>query len=90
VTSRLRSDDLEWREVGGEIVILDLKSSNYLALNDTGALLWKLLAGGASEEELRNALTAEFDVDEATSVGDVAEFLTALRSKGLLDEDVAP
>ena len=45
---RVRADALEWREVDGEIVALDLRRSVYLAINPSGALLWPALVEGAS------------------------------------------
>lgn len=32
---RLRTDELDWKLVEGEVVILDLRRSVYLSLNDT-------------------------------------------------------
>ena len=36
-TLRLREDGLNWREIDGEVVVLDLERSHYLNLNATGA-----------------------------------------------------
>ena len=40
---RLRTDAVEWREVEGEIVALDLRDEMYLGVNGSGAVLWPLL-----------------------------------------------
>ena len=46
VRSRLATvdADLDWREVEGELVALDLRESRYLAVNRTGQVLWAALA----------------------------------------------
>ena len=51
-TLRIRSRELEWREIEGEIVAVDLEKSTYLGLNETGTVLWAALAQGATLEEL--------------------------------------
>jgi Coenzyme PQQ synthesis protein D (PqqD) len=81
---RLRSDALEWREVEGEIVAADLRSSQYLAVNRTGAVLWPALAEGASEGALIERLVEAYGLDRAHAAHDVAQFLDALRRHGLL------
>jgi UDP-N-acetylmuramate dehydrogenase len=82
---RLRSHALEWREVEGEIVALDLGSSEYVSANATGAILWNELAQGTTRERLIAALTSRFDVDDETAARDADAFVTALRDHGLLE-----
>ena len=84
-TFRLRGDQLEWREIEGEIVALDGRSSEYIAVNRTGAAIWPDLLAGATREGLVARLTDSFDVDEATAGRDVEEFLEVLRERDLLE-----
>ena len=81
---RLRSG-IEWRTVSGEVVALDLDSSAYLAVNDTGSLLWPLVASGATEGRLVEELVAHFDVDGEQARVDVAEFVGRLRALCLVE-----
>jgi Coenzyme PQQ synthesis protein D (PqqD) len=83
---RLRREALEWREVEGEIVALDVEASEYVSANRTGAVLWRELSGSATRESLVAALTREFEVDEQTAARDVDRFLETLRQRGLLAE----
>ncbi|UQX87876.1 PqqD family protein [Jatrophihabitans telluris] len=71
----------------GSVVILDLRSSRYLSLNDSAAALWQALVGGATEPELARSLQASFGVEAAVAEADVAEFLAALRARDLLQEE---
>jgi hypothetical protein len=82
---KLKREALEWREVEGEIVALDVGAAEYVSANPTGAVLWKELAGGSSREQLVGALTREFRVDGATAERDVDRFVTTLRDRGLLE-----
>lgn len=81
---KLRSSELAWNEVEGEVVVLDLSSSLYLTVNGTGALLWRRLAEGATEAELVQILVEEAGAPPADAPADVKAFLDVLREKALL------
>jgi hypothetical protein len=81
---RLRTNDLEWREIDSDIVILDGRDATYLTLNGSGALLWRRLAGAAARDELVDVLLESYEVDHATAAADTDAFLAALSEQGLL------
>ena len=83
---RLRLNDLEWREIEGEIVILDLKSSSYMAINNTGRVIWKALTSGATRAQLVAELIGAFSIHEEVAERDVDEFLESLEEAHLLNE----
>lgn len=80
----LRAQDLDWREIGDEIVALDTQGAVYLAVQGSGAVLWRLLAGSATRDRLVGALVDTYDVDAARAGEDVDEFLSTLNERGLL------
>ena len=81
---QLRDGELEWREVEGEIVALDLRASTYLSVNKAGTALWPHLTTGVSRDELVAVLTARFDIDAEAAGRDVDSFVGMLEEKGLL------
>ena len=81
---RLRPDAVSWREVDGEIVALDRRSGDYLAISPTGAGLWAQLVEGATEAHLADELAARYDLDRARAERDVAVFIEALEARGLV------
>ena len=83
---KLREDALEWREVDGQVIALDLRASEYLALNATGTAVWAALANGAERRALVERLVERFDVDEASATRDLDAFLASLRERELLEE----
>jgi coenzyme PQQ synthesis protein D (PqqD) len=85
-TLRLRDTDLEWREVEGEVVALDLRSSNYVAINQSGAKLWEALASGATREQLIDILVAEFAIARELAGSDTDAFVQMLAEQGMLLE----
>jgi hypothetical protein len=82
---RLRPD-VEWQHVDDEVVLLDLRSSAYLAVNDTGAVLWPMVAAGTTEPELVEELAARFPVEVDQAKADVTTFVARLRSLTLVEE----
>jgi len=71
--------------VDGEVIAIDLDNGSYYSLAGSGPLIWELLAVGASEAELREALTAKFGDVDAIS-GDISALLEQLRESGLIVE----
>jgi len=56
-----------------------------ITLNETSAFLWNLLNEEKTFEELVNALTSEYDVDEETAKNDVSEFIEQLNDKKVFE-----
>ena len=83
---RARTDEVMWREVEGEAVILDLKTSTYLTTNATGARMWKLLQEETTPAELERHLVGTYGISEDVARQDVDAFLAMLRENDLLCE----
>jgi hypothetical protein len=75
---------LSSRKVGGEVVVLDLESSQYLTISGSGVLLFELLREEHDRDELVAALLSAFEVDEDTARRDVDAFIADLSDAGLL------
>lgn len=77
------------REVAGTFVVVAVgnavKEFNaVITLNETGAFLWKALEKGATEEELLQAILAEYDVPEEIAKADISAVVTKLKNAKLL------
>ena len=76
--------DFTIQKVGNSYVAVAVgeSSKNFhgmIRLNETGAFLWKLMAEkDCSEEDLVNAILAEYDVDRATVEADVGRIVANL------------
>jgi len=77
-------------DMGGEVVILDLKSGTYYGLDLLGAQIWSLIKDPVSVIAIRDAIMAEFDVDAVTCERDVAAFLEHMEIAGLVEVKNAP
>lgn len=86
---RLRGTGLQWREIEGETVVLDVPSSLYLSANAAGSVLWAELSRGATATALAARLVEVFGIDPEQAAQDAAAFLADLDSHGLLEEEAA-
>lgn len=73
-----------WRRVDAETVILDLDSSDYYALNESGRDMWELLVKGRDPETVARAVARESGARVETVRRDLARFVASLLRKGLL------
>jgi Coenzyme PQQ synthesis protein D (PqqD) len=78
------ADEVAWREVDDEVVLLDLRTSMYWSLNGAAAVLWVALADGSSLEELSLRLVTEYGLDPATARRDAWKFLESCLKEDLL------
>ncbi len=73
-----------WREVGNEVIILDVPTATYLNLNGSARVLWKRLDAGATSVELAAELVSSYGITDERAATDVDGFLEALREHSLL------
>ena len=72
-------------DMGGEVVILDLKSGNYYGLDAVGARVWTLIEEPASLADIRRTIMDEYDVDAQTCDRDILAFVEQLRTAGIVE-----
>jgi hypothetical protein len=73
------------REVGGESVVLDLKTEKYLGLDDVATSMWQALTTAESVEAAYKVLAANFDVEGEQLRHDLDDFVQELIKLGLID-----
>lgn len=80
----VRSGAAVFTELDDQVVMLDTEGGKYYELDPVGSRVWALLEGEPPMAALRDALTAEFEVDPETCLNDLAEFLEKLVDLGLV------
>lgn len=70
--------------IGNELVVMDLKSGNYIGLNPVGAHIWNLLQTPTSMSGIIAQLLEEYDIDEATCREQTIEYLGKMQAQGLV------
>jgi Coenzyme PQQ synthesis protein D (PqqD) len=79
--------DVVFRELEGEMVLLNLGTGVYFGLDAVGTRIWALIDGQRSAVDIVATLTEEYDVDPRTCAMDVERFLEDLRRNDLVDVD---
>lgn len=79
------SPDVVSRQIGDEIVLMDLESGTYFGLNQVGSRVWELTGESPQPlSALRDRIVEEFDVTGEVAQQDLTRLLDQLASRGLL------
>ena len=78
------SSEVLTQEVGGETVILDLKSETYFGLDEVGTRIWQLLVEQEDVQAITATMLNEYDVEEEQVEKDIQNLLTQLDKAGIV------
>jgi len=78
------AQDVLFRIVGEEAVLLNLKTELYLGLDDVGTRMWNVLVEASSIQAAYDALLLEYEVEPSRLREDLDEFLGKLLEQGLI------
>ena len=81
------TDEVTWRDVNGELVVLRLTSGEYYSFNSIGRLTWMNITEGKSIAEVVDAIAAEYEVSHEQAESDVHSFVEGLLTNDLLYKD---
>ena len=80
-----RCDNVPYKEVEGELLLLDLKSGNYFGLNPTGKFIWEMLNGTKTRTDIVKALKKRFKLREDSAKKHAESFLKELKKYNLIE-----
>jgi len=83
-------DDVVFRDLAGEAVILNLATGTYFGLDAVGTRIWHLIAEHGSMERVVEIVLSEYDVDEARLRRDLEALTNELRDRGLVSIGAEP
>ena len=72
-------------DLGGEAVILNLKTGVYHGLNEVGARIWNLIEQPSSVSDIKQTLLQEYEVEAQQCDRDLKALLEHLLAAGLID-----
>jgi len=79
------SDDVVAREVGGEMVLLDLNSGQYFGLDPVGMKVWESFQERPQTlAELGDVIEAAFDAERERIEADLLALAAQLKDQGLI------
>ncbi|WP_447972597.1 PqqD family protein [Nitrospira sp. Kam-Ns4a] len=78
-------EDILFRELQSEGVILNLNTGVYFGLDAVGTRIWRLLREHGQVQKVLDSLLQEYDVPEARCREDLLNLLVQMREKGLIE-----
>jgi len=85
-----RSEDVEFREIDGEIIIvpahrgISAREDVLFTLTDTGKLIWILLDGSNTVQQVIDRVCEQYEAQEEQVARDVVAFLEELAVQGMI------
>ena len=78
------SPDGVYNQIGGEAVLINMKTNRIYELNETSGRLWELLCAGKSLEEIRQVMLQEYDVEAGQLAAEVDGIIISLEQEQLI------
>jgi hypothetical protein len=78
------SPEVMFKEVTGEMVLLDLSNEQYFGLDKVGTRVWELIASKEKFGSIVDALGAEYEIDRETLSADLSHLVASLEKEGLV------
>ncbi|MBP3560223.1 MAG: PqqD family protein [Clostridia bacterium] len=77
------------RSVAGEHMLIPVGETVFeyngiFMMTESGKLLWENIEKGAEENDLKELLMQEYEIDSETALNDVKEFLEMLKAFGII------
>ena len=73
-----------YRDVSGEVVLLNLQSGVYYGLDPVGSRMWQLLMERRPLDDVCSVMLEEYDVTADVLRADLSKLVDELASKGLV------
>lgn len=83
-SSFVLSEQVNWRDIKGETVVLNIESGVFYTLNEVGRFIWELIAEGHNFELITKQITERFEVSPEQSREDAEKFITRLVEESVL------
>lgn len=79
-----RNATILWRELGGEVVLLDPVAGCSYTLNAVGTIIWKSLNGQHTTESIARSICESYEVEYEQALQDVEAIIADLAHNNLL------
>ena len=81
----VRRASTAWRELAGEMVVLDTSKNVVRGLNAIGGMVWRLIDGSRTTAAIAREIAVERGAPEERVLADVLAFLERLLVVGVID-----
>ena len=82
-----RAHRVPWRIVDDKAVLVSVKKSEVMVLNEVGTEIWTFMEEKRSLDQITEHVLSAFDTDKKTAEDDVRNFLEDMKEKEALDAE---
>jgi hypothetical protein len=80
----IRNKEFVWRNLDGEVVLLNPNSGKYFGMNEVGCSFWEKVDDKRRLEEIVDLLLEEYNVDRETLEKDISELAASLEKNDIV------
>ncbi len=80
-----KTDEIIWRVVDDEALILNTSNGFYFSMNGTATEAWCLLNDGKSIDEVAQTISERYEIDLQSAKSDVEALLTELKKEKIVE-----
>lgn len=80
-----RNPAVIWKEIEGEIVLLNPKKGDYFGLEAVGAAFWELIDDKTDRDSIIRILLEGYDVEEDILKKDISALINTMQQKKLIE-----
>ena len=81
---KINSEEITYRIVDNEAVILNLKTGKYYSLNETATFIFKLLAAKTVTSEIIDRIAEEFEINKDNASADLKALIKDLTAEKIV------
>ena len=81
-------DNIIWKLVENELVIVKTDTDEYMYLNPTGADIFEMISKGMMSDEIKRELILRYDALEETINSDFKDIVKELKASGIIEDAV--
>ncbi|MFC1548578.1 PqqD family protein [Candidatus Omnitrophota bacterium] len=82
-----RAHRVPWRIVDDKAVLVSVKNSEVMVLNEVGTEIWTFMEEKRNLDQIIEHVLSTFDTDKETAEDDVRNFLEDMKEKEALDAE---
>ncbi|MDD5431735.1 MAG: PqqD family protein [Candidatus Omnitrophica bacterium] len=84
VQYKIKTEDVSYKLVENEVIVLNLKTGEYYTLDETGSFVWLLLEQKTSIDEIAGKLSKKYGIDKKVAFSDTKLLLKNFMKENLI------
>lgn len=82
----MKRDDIIWRMVDDEVLLLDTCTGDYFCLNESGTRIWALFNENKTVDETAKIISDEYQISFEEAKSDVLELVNNLEESRIIEK----